>query len=131
MSGGEIAALVAAGAFAVLVALLAVPILKLGRTLDEATLAIRNEHERAAPPLTNAVTALEQVGGQLERVDGTAADAPAPTAPPSGPSGPSGPSRPSGPMVKVAAISYGVRRAAADRWTRALDNDAVRGRGDR
>lgn len=130
MSGGEIAALVAAGAFAVLVALLPVPILKLGRTLDEATLAIRNGHERAAPPPT-AVTALEQVGGQLERVDGTAADAPAPTAPPSGPSGPSRPSRPSGPMVKVAAISYGVRRAAADRWPRALDNDAVRGRGDR
>ena len=36
MSAGQIAALVAAGAFVVLVLLLAVPLLKLGRTLDEA-----------------------------------------------------------------------------------------------
>ena len=38
MSGGEIAALIAAGAFVLLVLLLAVPLFKLGHTLDEATL---------------------------------------------------------------------------------------------
>jgi uncharacterized protein YoxC len=46
VSAGEIAAVVAAGAFALLVLLLAVPILKLGRTLDETTLMIRKTHER-------------------------------------------------------------------------------------
>ncbi|MEP7179685.1 MAG: DUF948 domain-containing protein, partial [Pseudonocardiales bacterium] len=54
MSGGEIAALVAAIAFVLLVVLLAIPLLKLGRTLDEATLALRKTHEGAAPLLADA-----------------------------------------------------------------------------
>ena len=41
MSAGEWAGLIAALALVLLVVLLAVPILKLGRTLDEATLTIR------------------------------------------------------------------------------------------
>ena len=49
MTAGQIAALIAAGAFVVLVLLLAVPLLKLGRTLDEATIAIRKAHEGSAP----------------------------------------------------------------------------------
>ena len=52
MSAGQIAALVAAGAFVVLVLLLAVPLLKLGRTLDEATTAIRKAQlDSVSPPL--------------------------------------------------------------------------------
>ncbi|HJP74678.1 MAG TPA: DUF948 domain-containing protein, partial [Pseudonocardiaceae bacterium] len=38
MSAGQIAGLVAAGAFLLLVLLAAVPLIKLGRTLDEATI---------------------------------------------------------------------------------------------
>ncbi|MEP7180350.1 MAG: DUF948 domain-containing protein, partial [Pseudonocardiales bacterium] len=72
MSGGEIAALVAAIAFVLLVVLLAVPLLKLGRTLDEATLAIRKTHEGAAPLLTDAQGTLAQVNAQLEQVEGIA-----------------------------------------------------------
>ena len=45
MSGGEIAGLIAAGAFVLLVVLIAVPLLKLGRTLDETTLTIRQVRE--------------------------------------------------------------------------------------
>ena len=55
MSAGQIAALIAAGAFVVLVGLLAVPLIKLGRTLDEATLAIRkasDEPTRCSPGRT-------------------------------------------------------------------------------
>ncbi len=59
MSAGQIAALIAAGAFVVLVLLLAVPLLKLGRTLDEATIAIRKAHEGSAPLLDNAQTTLQ------------------------------------------------------------------------
>ena len=54
MSAGEWAAIIAAIAFGVLVLLLAVPILKLGRTLDETTLAIRKAHEGAQPLLLSA-----------------------------------------------------------------------------
>ena len=46
MSAGEIAGLIAAGALVLLVVLLAVPLLKLGRTLDETTLTIRQAREQ-------------------------------------------------------------------------------------
>ena len=75
MSAGQIAALIAAGAFVVLVLLLAVPLLKLGRTLDEATIAIRKAHEGSAPLLDDAQTTLHQVNTQLERVDGITSSA--------------------------------------------------------
>jgi len=68
LSGGAIAALIAAGAFVLLVLLLAVPLLKLGRTLDEATLAIRKTHEGATPLLTDAQGTLGQVNAQLVHV---------------------------------------------------------------
>ena len=55
-----------------LVVLLAVPLLKLGRTLDEATLAIRKTHEGAAPLLADAQGTLAQVNAQLEQVEGIA-----------------------------------------------------------
>ena len=54
MSAGQIAALIAAGAFVVLVGLLAVPLIKLGRTLDEATLAIRKASDEADPLFNGA-----------------------------------------------------------------------------
>ena len=54
MTAGQIAALIAAGAFVVLVLLMAVPLIKLGRTLDEATIAIRKAHEGSAPLLDDA-----------------------------------------------------------------------------
>ena len=114
MSGGEIAALVAAGAFLLLVLLLAVPILKLGRTLDEATLAVRKTHEGAAPLLLNAVDTVRHVNSNLERVDGITAhaenvsqNAAALTSLVSSTIG--------SPLVKVASFTYGVRKAAAKR----------------
>ena len=110
MSAGQIAALVAAGAFVVLVALLAVPLLKLGRTLDEATVAIRKAHEGSAPLLDDAQTTLRQVNTQLERVDGVTSSAQAVAANTKALStlftatlG--------GPLVKAAALSYGLRKA--------------------
>ncbi|MGH3567347.1 MAG: DUF948 domain-containing protein [Pseudonocardia sp.] len=110
MSAGQIAALIAAGAFVVLVALLAVPLLKLGRTLDEATLAIHKAHEGSAPLLSDAQTTLQQVNTQLERVDGITSSARTVTSNVSvltslftatlG-----------GPLVRAAAFSYGLNRA--------------------
>ncbi len=114
MSGGAIAATVAAVAFAVLVLLLAVPLLKLGRMLDEATLAIRKTHEGAAPLLGDAQTTLLQVNAQLDQVEGIAknvnaisSNAAAMSAIVSSTLG--------SPMIKAAAFTYGVRKTVQDR----------------
>ncbi|MFV0532570.1 MAG: DUF948 domain-containing protein [Cumulibacter sp.] len=114
MSGGEIAALIAAGAFLLLVLLLAVPILKLGRTLDETTLAVRIAHEGATPLLQNAVDTVKHVNTNLGRVDGITANAEnisqnaaAVTSLVSSTIG--------SPLVKVASFTYGVRKATAKR----------------
>jgi hypothetical protein len=114
VSAGQIAALVAAGAFVVLVLLLAVPLLKLGRTLDEATIAIRKAHEGSAPLLDGAQTTLNSVNTQLERVDGITANARTVTSNVSvltslftatlG-----------GPLVRAAAFSYGLNKAVKAR----------------
>lgn len=121
MSGGAIAALIAAGAFVLLVLLLAVPLLKLGRTLDEATLAIRKTHDGVGPLLDDAQGTLTSVNAQLEQVEGIAKNVNSMTtnvaALTSVVSSTLG-----SPLIKVAAFSYGVRKTVNDR----RDADAVR-----
>ncbi|PZS16825.1 MAG: DUF948 domain-containing protein [Pseudonocardiales bacterium] len=121
MSGGAIAALIAAIAFVLLVVLLAVPLLKLGRTLDEATLAIRKTHEGAGPLLADAQGTLAQVNAQLEQVEGIAknvnsmtTNVAALTAIVSSTLG--------SPLIKAAAFTYGVRKTVGER----RDAEAVR-----
>src|SRR3712207_8110949 len=69
VSGGEWAGLIAALALVALVLLLAIPLLKLGRTLDETTLTIRQAREQATPILSQASTTVAHVNSNLERVD--------------------------------------------------------------
>lgn len=68
MNPGEIAGLIAAGAFLMLVLVLAVPILKLGRTVDAATRAINDVVDRTGPLLTNVNTTVENVNTALGQV---------------------------------------------------------------
>lgn len=121
MTAGQIAALIATGAFVVLVVVLIVALIKLCRTLDEATIALRKAHEGSEPLLTNANTAIVHVNSQLRRVDVITADARAVAGNVSvltslftatfG-----------GPLVKAAAFSYGVRKALIQRRrSKALD----------
>jgi uncharacterized protein YoxC len=121
LSGGAIAALIAAGAFVLLVLLLAIPLLKMGRVLDEATLAIRTAHEGMGPLLTDAKGTLGQVNSQLDQVEGIARNVNSMTtnvaALTSVVSSTLG-----SPLIKVAAFSYGVRKTVADR----RDADVVR-----
>jgi len=123
VSGGEIAAVIAAVAFVFLVGLLAVPIIKLGRTLDEATLAIRKAHEGAQPILTNAVSTVAQVNSQLARVEDITQNAQAVSSNAAALTSLFA-STLGGPVVKVAAFSYGVRKAAAQRRKADLDKRA-------
>lgn len=129
MSAGEIAGLVAAGALALLVLLLAVPILKLGRTLDETTLAIRKAHEGAAPILDNAVTTVRAVNNNLERVDGITANAASMSSNAAALTSVVAATL-GGPLVKAAAFSYGVRQAVKGRreGRRDVEHSASRGR---
>jgi hypothetical protein len=110
MSGGDIAGLIAAAVFAVLVGFLAIPLVKLGRVFDETTLAIREVSLGVAPLLEESATTIRETNKQLARVDtitGNVADATgnvsalvalfAATV--------------GGPLIKVAGFSAGVRAA--------------------
>jgi hypothetical protein len=110
MSAGQLAALIAAGAFVLLVVLLAVPLMKLGRTLDEATIAIRKTHEGSAPLLSNADRTITHVNTQLQRVDGITTNARSVTGNVSALTSLFTATM-GGPLVKTAAFSYGVSKA--------------------
>lgn len=114
MSAGEWAGVVAAGAFVLLVIFLAVPLLKLGRTLDETTLAIRKAHEGAAPLLSGAATTVSQVNSNLERVEGITTNAQSLSSNAAALASLFATTL-GGPVVKVAAFSYGVRKASSAR----------------
>ena len=114
MSAGEWAGLIAALALVLLVVLLAVPLLKLGRTLDEATLTIRQVREQSQPILGQAQTTIAQVNSNLERVDditGNAANVSSNVAALTSVVA----ATLGSPLIKAAAFSYGVRSAAGKR----------------
>ena len=117
MTPTQIAALIAAGAFVLLVVLLAIPLIKLGRTLDEATTAIRKTHENSDPLFTGANTTLNHVNTQLERVDGITQHAKTVSGNASALSSLFTATL-GGPLVKTAAFSYGVSKALRTRRQR-------------
>jgi uncharacterized protein YoxC len=128
VSAGGVAALVASGAFLMLVVVLAVPILRLRHTIDATTRALRDVADQTGPilggvkttvdnvntTLGQVQTSLDGVNLQLARVDAitehvqhmTANVANLTTVVTAATANP---------LVKVAAFGYGVRRAAAKR----------------
>ena len=117
MSVGEIAGLIAAIAFVALVALTAVPLLKLGRVLEELRLAVRDIGHESVPILTELRGTVSATNNELEKlslvtedvakvsknatvVSENAAQMSSLFAATLG-----------GPLVKMAAFSYGVRKA--------------------
>jgi uncharacterized protein YoxC len=69
MSGGDIAAIIAASAFVLLVLFIAVPLLKLGRVLDETRNSIRDLNDSVAPLLSELTETVTATNKQLARVD--------------------------------------------------------------
>ena len=131
MSAGQIAALIAAGAFVLLVVLLAIPLIKLGRTLDEATIAIRKTHEGSAPLLLHADKTITHVNTQLQRVDGITTNARAVTGNVSALTSLFTATM-GGPLVKTAALSYGLSKAIkARRASKAPGGRGRKRRGSR
>ena len=121
MSGGAVAALIAAGAFVLLVLLLAVPLLKLGRTLDEATLAVRKTHDGVGPLLAEAQQTMQSVNQQLVQLEGIATNVNSMTTNVAAMTNVVS-STLGSPMIEAAAFTYGVRKTVSDR----RDADAVR-----
>jgi uncharacterized protein YoxC len=128
LSGGGIAALIAAGAFLMLVIVLAVPILRLRHTVDAATRALKDVADATGPildnvngtignvntALTQVQTTLDGVNLQLVRLDTMTEHAQHVTANIANLSTVVTAAA-ANPLVKVAALGYGVRKAASRR----------------
>jgi uncharacterized protein YoxC len=134
MHAGEVAGLIAAGAFLMLVIVLAVPILKLGRTVDAATRAINDLNDRTGPLLGNVTETVENVNTalgqvqvsldgvnlQLAKVDTMTEHAAHVTANVANLSTVVAAAA-ANPLIKVASFGYGLRKAASAR--RKADED--------
>ncbi|MEV7596247.1 DUF948 domain-containing protein [Kitasatospora sp. NPDC089797] len=112
MTVGELAGLLVAVFWAVLVTLLAVVLVRLSKVLKEATVLVSAVTEQAVPLLSDAGAAVRSANEQLDRVDeitanvqDAAANAKALSSTAAATLG--------GPLMKVAAFSYGVRKAVA------------------
>ncbi|HEV7166653.1 MAG TPA: DUF948 domain-containing protein [Micrococcaceae bacterium] len=114
MTGGDIAGLIAAGVFAVLVAILAVPIFKLGRVFDEIRTTIESIGAGTTPLIDEVTATVSTTNQQLQKVDGISNNVSDATANISALSSLVAATVGS-PLIKVAAFSYGVRSAFAGR----------------
>ncbi|MBE0009841.1 MULTISPECIES: DUF948 domain-containing protein [unclassified Arthrobacter] len=114
MSGGDIAGLIAAGVFAVLVALLAVPVWKLGKVFDELRTTIRSVSNETTPLIEEVTSTVTTTHQQLKNVDGITSNVSDATANLSALSSLVA-ATVGAPLIKVAAFSYGVRSALASR----------------
>jgi uncharacterized protein YoxC len=114
VSAGEIAGLIAAVAFVLLVGAIAVPLWKLGKVLDETTKLVGGVTDRTLPLLSEVTTTVEHTNNQLVRVDTITANVEQVSTNVSALTSLFAATLGS-PVVKVAAFTYGVRRAVGER----------------
>jgi Bacterial protein of unknown function (DUF948) len=69
VSGGDIAGLISAVVFAVLVGFIAIPLAKFGRVLDQTRRAIKDASDGITPILEETATTIQETNKQLARVD--------------------------------------------------------------
>jgi predicted PurR-regulated permease PerM len=110
VSGGEVAGLLVAVFWAILVSFLAVVLVRLAQTLRATTKLVADVTDQAVPLLADASAAVRSAQTQLDRVDAIATDVQEVTSNASALSTTVA-STFGGPLVKVAAFGYGVRRA--------------------
>jgi hypothetical protein len=117
MSVGEIAGLIAAIAFVVLVAITAVPLLKLGRVLEEVRLAVRDIGHESVPILTELRGTVRATNDELEKVSLVTEDVAKVSKNATVVSENAAQMATlfsatlGGPLIKTAALTYGVRKA--------------------
>ncbi|SDS49257.1 DUF948 domain-containing protein [Paraoerskovia marina] len=107
---GDIAGLIAAIAFVLLVGALAVPLVKLGRVFDEARTSLREATDHAVPILDEAAQTLVSTNTQMERIDAMTTSAAQVSENVSALSSLYAATL-GRPLVKVAAFSYAARQA--------------------
>jgi hypothetical protein len=127
MNTGQLAELIAAGFFAVGVGVACYVLLRLARLITSATEAVAEYRARADSVLAGAQAAVDRAGEQLARSDAITASMDEVTSNMAELSGHvsalAGLARGiaggfSGPLLRVAAVTYGVRRATGRRLTR-------------
>jgi predicted PurR-regulated permease PerM len=111
---GNVIALVFAVLFAILIALLAIPLVKLGKLLDEAGRVVHDVGDSTLPLIGEVTTSVQHVNTSLESVETVTDHAKTIAGNASTLSGLFAATL-GGPLVKVAAFTYGVRRAVGDR----------------
>jgi uncharacterized protein YoxC len=114
MSAGEIAGLIAAVAFVLLVGVLAIPLVKLGGVLDETRSMIKGVSDETVPLLNEVTTTVSTTNAQLVKVDAITSNVVQVTTNVSALTAVFAATLGS-PVIKVAAFSYGVRSALAGR----------------
>ncbi|WP_406516920.1 DUF948 domain-containing protein [Streptomyces sp. NBC_00134] len=123
MSGGEVAGILVAVFWAILVSFLAVALARLAQTLRATTKLVADVTEQAVPLLADASAAVRSAQTQIDRVDAIASDVQEVTSNASALSSTVA-STFGGPLVKVAAFGYGVRRAIGRKSTGVSAADA-------
>ncbi|MFG3368507.1 DUF948 domain-containing protein [Streptomyces sp. NPDC048156] len=123
VSGGEVAGILVAVFWAILVSFLAVALARLAQTLRATTKLVADVTEQAVPLLADASAAVRSAQTQIDRVDAIASDVQEVTSNASALSSTVA-STFGGPLVKVAAFGYGVRRAIGRKSTGASAADA-------
>ena len=114
VSGGEVAGILVAVFWAILVSFLAVALARLAQTLRATTKLVADVTDQAVPLLADASAAVRSAQTQIDRVDAIASDVQEVTSNASALSSTVA-STFGGPLVKVAAFGYGVRRALGAR----------------
>jgi uncharacterized protein YoxC len=114
MSVGDVAGLVAALAFVLLVGFLAYPLIKLGKVFDQTRTTIRELSDEVVPLITEVTATVGTTNQQLERVDTITTNVAQVSTNVSALTSLFAATVGS-PLVKVAAFSYGVRQAVGGR----------------
>ena len=112
MSWGDVALLIFAGGFVLLVALIGIPLVKLGRVLDETRVTVRGLSEGTVPLLSEVTTTVATTNQQLVKVDAITSSVAQVSTNVSALTSLFAATLGS-PVVKLAAFSYGVRQALA------------------
>ncbi|MBB6119358.1 DUF948 domain-containing protein [Nocardiopsis algeriensis] len=123
LTGGEVAALVAAVVWAVLATFMCVALVKLIKLINETTKVVSELGERTPPLMDDVASTVERANTSLERVEEITANVQATSEDVSTVTALTR-SVVTGPLVRVASLSYGVRRVLGQRRALAV----VRGR---
>ncbi len=114
LSAGEIAGLVAAFAFVLLVGVTAIPLWKLGRVFDQARISLKQVTDETLPLVDEVTTTVAQTNSQLAKVDTITTNVAAASTNVTALSALFAATL-GGPLIRVAAFSHGVRKAIEDR----------------